>query len=166
MKNCVRLIAVVALLSLVGAAPAFAQCSISGSITAAPSGDPALPDWEYTLTVTWDTDVQFALSHFDLIIDAVGGTCDCQDLQEALTLVNPAGSSDGVGGCTVNYDAFLECDGDPSIPGVTGFTCHLKSIYQCFYFLSGKIENLQSNKIRFGQARLGEWDADLVWYFG
>jgi len=128
MTRCFRVLALVALLGLAGAAPVLAQCTISGNITAAPSGDPELPAWAYTLTVTWDTDVAFALSHLDLIIDAVGGTCDCQDIQEALTLVNPAGSSDGVGGCTVNYDAFLECEGDPSIPEVDGILLKFEPI--------------------------------------
>ena len=31
-----------------------------------------------------------------------------------------AGSSNGDGGCSVDYTATLECDGDPSIPNVSG----------------------------------------------
>ncbi|MFO7610384.1 MAG: hypothetical protein R6X35_14560 [Candidatus Krumholzibacteriia bacterium] len=106
--------------SLLGAGLASAQCSISGDIVAGPSGDPLLPAWEYTLTVTWDTGTPYALSHVDLLLDAVGGTCFCADFAASLLLVNPAGSSDGVGGCTVPYDVHLECSGDPSIPGVDG----------------------------------------------
>ncbi|MCP4573772.1 MAG: hypothetical protein GY838_15545 [bacterium] len=123
-----RILALVALLSLAGAAPVLAQCTISGNISAAPSGDPGLPAWTYTVTVTWDTDVQFALSHLDLLIDPVGGTCGCTDIQSALTLLNPAGSSDGEGGCTVDYDQFLECGGDPSIPGVDGILLKFEPI--------------------------------------
>ncbi|RKZ19474.1 hypothetical protein DRQ50_01995 [bacterium] len=99
---------------------ALAQCSINGNITAAPNADPALPAWEYTLVITWDTGSLNALSHANLLIDPVGGTCSCSDINMALTLENPSGTSDGEGGCTVPYDGFIECDGDPSIPGVTG----------------------------------------------
>ena len=118
MKNIVSLV-LAATLCLTGGS-AVAQCAISGDISAAPSGDPLLPTWEYTLTVTWDTGTPYALSHVDLLLDPVGGTCYCADFAEALMLVNPAGSSDGVGGCTVPYNVFLECDGDPSIPNVDG----------------------------------------------
>lgn len=105
---------------LLTAGVAVAQCDISGNITAAPSGDPMLPAWEYTLVVSWDTGTPYALSHLNLLLDPVGGTCDCGDFASSLHLVNPAGSSDGVGGCTVPYNVFLECSGDPSIPGVDG----------------------------------------------
>jgi len=99
---------------------AAAQCDITGTITAAPSGDPMLPAWEYTLNVTWDTGTPYGLSHVDLLLDPVGGTCDCADFEAALFLIQPAGSSDGVGGCTVPYNVILECSGDPSIPGIDG----------------------------------------------
>jgi len=72
------------------------------------------------MVVTWDTGSSNALSHADLLIDPLGGTCTCGDIASSLVLVQPAGTSDGEGGCTVPYDAFLECNGDPSIPGVTG----------------------------------------------
>ena len=39
---------------------------------------------------------------------------------EALTWFNPIGSGPGEDGCVVDYDGFLECKGDPSIPGVEG----------------------------------------------
>ena len=113
-------IACLGVLALASPGIALAQCSINGHITAAPSGDPMLPTWEYTLVVTWDTGTAYALSHANLLIDPVGGTCSCDDIAMALTLVNPSGTSDGVGGCTVSYDGYIECTGDPSIPGVTG----------------------------------------------
>lgn len=118
----------VAVLVGAGSTSALAQCSISGHITAAPSGDPGLPAWAYTLDLTWDTGVDFALSHADLLIDPVGGTCDCGEVQSALTLVNPVGSSDGEGGCTVDYDAFVECNGDPSLPDVDGILLKFEPI--------------------------------------
>lgn len=111
---------VILLAAALSAGTAAAQCDISGNISAAPSGDPLLPSWEYTLTVVWDTGTAFALSHVDLLLDAVGGTCFCADFAANLFLVNPAGESDGVGGCTVPYDVHLECSGDPSIPGADG----------------------------------------------
>ena len=49
------------------------------------------------------------------------GACLCQDFADALNWASPAGSSDGEpDGCTVYYDVFLECDGDPSIDGIEG----------------------------------------------
>lgn len=108
------------LTAMLCAAAASAQCDISGVIAAAPSGDALLPTWEYTLTVTWNTGTPYALSHLNLLLDAVGGTCGCSDFAGALFLIQPAGTSGGVGGCTVPYDVYLECGGDPSIPGVDG----------------------------------------------
>lgn len=113
-------LACLALATLVAPAAALAQCSINGTITADLSGDPGLPTWQYTLVVNWDTGSQYALSHADLLIDPVGGTCSCWDIEAALSFVNPSGSSDGEGGCTVPYDGYIECNGDPSIPDVTG----------------------------------------------
>jgi hypothetical protein len=116
------IVSTVALAACTLAAPmaAHAQCSIDGDISAQPNADPSLPAWKYTLVVTWDTGSQYALSHADLLIDPVGGTCSCGEIADALVLVQPAGTSEGEGGCTVPYDAFLDCNGDPSIPGVTG----------------------------------------------
>jgi hypothetical protein len=82
---------------------AMAQCEISGTITAAPSGDPSLPAWAYT------------------VLDGADGTCDCADFAAALLRVDPAGESTGdTGTCSVVWDSFLECRGDPSIPGADG----------------------------------------------
>ncbi len=97
---------------------ALGQCSISGSIVAATSADPMDPDWTYTLTIDWDTGSQHALSHMDLLLDASGGTCTCADFHDALSWSDPIGYSNGDPSCTVNYNGNLECNGDPSIPGV------------------------------------------------
>ena len=126
-------IATVCLLALLicavsGPSSVLAQCSITGNIVSAPSGDPNLPDWEYTLVVTWDTGSMNALSHADLMLDPVGGTCSCQDFEDTLLLVNPAGTSEGEGGCTVSYNAYLECQGDPSIPEVDGIMLKFEPI--------------------------------------
>lgn len=101
-------------------APALAECSITGACTAAASTDPAHAGWTYTLVVSWDTGTPYALSHLDLLLDTVGARCSCADIAAGLVLVNPAGNSDGEGGCTVPYTVALECQGDPSIPGVGG----------------------------------------------
>lgn len=100
------------------AVPAGAQCVIDGTITAEENtGDPSLGAWCYTLEVTWDTNASSSLSHLDLIVDAPGGNCDCSEIAGAINFDDPAGSSNGVpGGCNVDYEAFLECNGDPSIP--------------------------------------------------
>ena len=94
------------------------DCLITGEITATPSTDPGLPLWTYTLVMVWDTGSQYALSHANLLLDSATGTCTCQDFADILSWGNPVGSSDGEGGCTVDYEGNLECDGDPSIPGV------------------------------------------------
>jgi hypothetical protein len=126
MKNFLTVCAALAAVLVAGAAAA--ECLVSGNISAEASGDPMLPAWKYTMTVTWDTGTPYALSHLDLLLDPVGGTCLCEDFAEALVIVNPAGSSDGYGGCMVDYNAYLECNGDPSIPGVDGILLKFEPI--------------------------------------
>ena len=127
MKKFVNAFVVATILLAATGGSALAQCTISGEVTAAETTDPTLPAWEYTLTATWDTGSMFGLSHFNLLVDLTGGTCDCQEVMDSIVLVNPSGTSDGVtsgpgGGdpCTLDYNALWECDGDPSIPGVEG----------------------------------------------
>jgi len=107
---------VAALLAL-GAGQAGAECNIAGTISAAPnSAHPELGAWRYTLEVRWRTGSKFALSHFDVLLAESGGYCTCRDFDRALNWVSPAGSSNGdPAGCPVPYDAYLECNGDPSI---------------------------------------------------
>ena len=108
-------------LLLVGAAvSAEAECSITGNISAAQNPDPFGPAWVYTLTITWDNDVKFDLSHMDLILDSVGGSCTLTDFYSHLSWGDPIGYSDGNGNCMVYYQGQLTGNGDPSIPGVTG----------------------------------------------
>lgn len=96
---------------------ALADCSITGAMTATQNiTDPLLPTWTYSLTVTWDTGTPYALSHFDILLDAGGEVCTCGDFAMALEWPQPAGASDGEGmTCLVPYDLELECLGDPSI---------------------------------------------------
>ena len=114
MKNLITILALLAL----AAVPASAQCYIGGMITAEENnGDPSLGAWCYTLEVTWDTGEQTALSHLDLIVDLPGGSCECHEIVSSLAFADIAGSSDGVpDGCQVDYMAYVNCNGDPSIP--------------------------------------------------
>jgi hypothetical protein len=111
-----------------GANLAMAQCSISGTITAEMTNDPGLPVWCYTMEFTWDTGSPYALSHADLLLDGAGGTCVCADFSDALEWYDPVGSSDGTDDCIVNYTGHLECNGDPSIPGVEGYLLKFEPI--------------------------------------
>lgn len=106
------------LLVLGSAQLAMGQCDITGNIVASATADPGLPNWTYTLTVSWDTGSQHALSHMNLLLDNAGGTCTCADFTDALDWANPIGSSNGDPACTVDYEGLMECNGDPSIPGV------------------------------------------------
>ncbi len=121
--NTLRMKTLLGLLALLlAAAPAAAQCFIGGEITAAMNdGDPSLGLWCYTLEMSWDTDDQTALSHLDLLIDTPSGTCECEQVVDAIRFTDVAGTSDGVpDDCLVEYYAMVECNGDPSIPGVEG----------------------------------------------
>jgi hypothetical protein len=115
-----RTLLIFSLLTL-AAVPAFADCIITGQITATEADEGAPGAWCYTLVVDWDTGTVHALSHLDLIVDLPGGTCLCSDFAQNIIFAEPGGSSDGYpDGCTVEYDAYLECNGDPSIPGIEG----------------------------------------------
>jgi hypothetical protein len=97
---------------------ALAACSISGHVTAAPNPDPMGPAWVYTAVITWDTGSPYALSHLDLWLDIAGGTCTCAEFQQALSWAPVIGTSGT--SCPVSYYGELNCQGDPSIPGVYG----------------------------------------------
>jgi len=113
-----------------GAQVAVAECFIGGTITASDNPDPVGPIWMYTMEITWDTGNNYSLSHTNLLLDPGLGTCVCQDFMDALSWGDPIGSSDGYPmPCTVHYQGFLECDGDPSLPEVTGFLLKLEPIY-------------------------------------
>lgn len=121
----------VTMLALVfGAQAVMAECFIGGTITASANPDPLGPIWMYTMVVTWDTGNEYSLSHANLLMDSAAGTCVCQDFLDAMSWGDPAGSSDGVPvACTVDYQAFLECDGDPSIPEVDGILLKFEPIF-------------------------------------
>lgn len=132
MKN-LRSPLLVALVVLISAHFAHAQvtsnpCDITGNIVASPNPDPLGPGWVYTLTITWDTGSAYALSHMNMIMDSAGGTCTCADFMDAIVWADPIGYSDGDPSCTVDYEGSLNCDGDPSIPGVDGIILKFEPI--------------------------------------
>ena len=97
------------------------ECFLSGNITAEINTDPAYPDWKYTAVISWDTGSQYALSHLNMILDSGTGTCTCDLLADVLVFEGISGYSEGTPmGCEVEYETTLECDGDPSIPGIKG----------------------------------------------
>lgn len=96
-----------------------AQCLVTADISAQSTDNP-LGAYEYTMNFTWDMDAQYGLSHFNLMVDAAGGTCTCDDISSSVSFDTIAGSSDGSDSCPVDYRAFIECEGDPSIPNVDG----------------------------------------------
>ncbi len=123
------MISLTALVLLMGAQAVMAECFINGTISASDNPDPEGPTWMYTMVITWDTGNNFSLSHANLLMDAEGGTCLCQDFLQAVSWDDPIGSSDGYpGGCTVDYQGFLECGGDPSIPDVEGILLKFEPI--------------------------------------
>lgn len=117
-RNMGLVVSVCAALALPLAAQA--QCTITGHIEAEMTDDPMLPMYMYTMTVSWDMDSPYGLSHLDLVVDMAGGTCDCADFADAISFPAIGGTSDGEYDCTVEYMAYLECNGDPSIPDVDG----------------------------------------------
>jgi hypothetical protein len=127
--NKMILIGVSTLALVFGAQAALAECFIGGTITADPNPDPQGPTWMYTVVISWDTGNNYSLSHANLLMDSSTGTCRCQDFMDALIWDDPAGSSDGTPmPCTVDYQAFLECEGDPSIPEVEGILLKFEPI--------------------------------------
>ena len=126
MKNSTSIFLLTALLfGVVGLAQA--ECELAGTCTAAVNTDePELGYWRYTLEVDWDTGLQYALSHLDLLMGYENHNCLCE--QFAFGFPSPSGWSDSDprrktnlrddGPCTVYYEGFFECYGDPSIPGI------------------------------------------------
>ncbi|MFO7655288.1 MAG: hypothetical protein R6X25_15925 [Candidatus Krumholzibacteriia bacterium] len=123
MKPVCRLLsgALIALIAVLGTVTgAKAECMITGDITADLVAH-ELGMYRYTLEVAWDTGSPYALSHFNVLIDPPGGACACGDVASALAWESPAGTSVSPPDiCTVDFDAFIECDGDPSVPGDEG----------------------------------------------
>ncbi len=117
------------LILAIGSQGALADCFINGTITAGDNPDPEGPAWMYTLELTWDTGSVHGLSHVNLLLDPGLGTCLCQDFHDALIWESPVGYSDGYpDGCTVDYEGYIECEGDPSLSGFEGFLLKFEPI--------------------------------------
>jgi hypothetical protein len=112
--------AALGLIVLATGATSHAECSITGTITAE-MVDHELGLYRYTLELSWDTGTVYGLSHFNLWLNNGITGCVCDDFIEALAWEYPAGSSSGVpDDCMIDYEAMLECNGDPSIPDLDG----------------------------------------------
>ena len=124
----IQLKQILAVVAIIVALPglALAACDISGSITASPNLDPMGPGWMYTAVINWDTGSPYALSHMGLWLDIAGGTCSCQDFQQAISFGSIIGQSGST--CPVDYYGDLNCQGDPSIPGVYGIVLKLEPV--------------------------------------
>lgn len=125
LANAKNAVATAALALMVPAA-ASAACSITGNITASPNPDPAGPGWKYTAVVDWNTGTRYALSHIDLWLDVAGGACSCRNFQDAISwgpVIGTSGTS-----CVTTYGGELNCQGDPSIPGVLGIALKLNPL--------------------------------------
>ncbi len=103
--------------SLLTAGLAAADCSITGVITAEETNHP-LGMWTYTMTVDYLMDSGHGLSHLNLMVDAAGGTCTCDDIGSAVHFDTIAGSMNQ-DGCEIDFSHELLCDGDPSM-GIGG----------------------------------------------
>lgn len=121
---------VLALMMMILVIPPLAQakCYLGGEITAARTTDPNLPNWEYTAVIDWDTVTQYALSHLDLLLDTANGNCSCAELAADLYWVGVAGKAVGEEGCEVEFEASMECRGDPSIPDLDGILLKFEPI--------------------------------------
>ena len=118
---------ILALMVMTSAQVALAQCNIDGTITASANDDAMGPAWVYTLDLTWDTGTQYALSHMNLLMDVQGGSCSCDDFMAAISWDEIIGTS-ASDTCSIDYNGFLECSGDPSVPGVDGILLKFEPI--------------------------------------
>lgn len=121
-KHLMKLTAAAALGVMIPAA-ASAACSISGTISASPNPNPSGPAWMYTAVIDWDTGTRYALSHIDMLLDVAGGGCTCQNFRDAISWGPTIGTSGT--SCVTAYGGELNCQGDPSIPGVLGIALKL-----------------------------------------
>lgn len=108
---------VICVMALAGARSAAAtECaSVAMTISAAPSIDPSFPGmWKYTVTGSWEVSPR-ALSHIDFFVALMANECTCAPGVVGFPAL--AGTSTGEPEpCTVNYDGFYLCAGDPTAP--------------------------------------------------
>ena len=119
---------VAAIAALVMAIPAFASaacttCNIAGTVAASRNYDPAWPAWKYTMVINYDTGSRYQLSHLDVLLDIAGGTCSCQNFYDTPVFPPVVGQSGTT--CMTYYTPEINCQGDPSIPNLTGIALKL-----------------------------------------
>ncbi len=108
------LIMILATSIFIDASPAGAICLLTANITAAPTAEPGLPAWTYTIAL----DLQYqpwTVDQWVLTLDA--GSCACfENVRAALTFPSPAGEMTGVpDACHISYGGEVLC----GIPGTT-----------------------------------------------
>jgi hypothetical protein len=93
---------------------------MTGTATAAEVNHP-LGQYLYTIEISWDTGVQQAQSHLDVLLDIDVEACVCI-CEFSFGVEDTTGVSDGTldGECLVYYHAEFLCEGDPSVGGVDG----------------------------------------------
>lgn len=114
MKNSAIALALVLSSFVVLPSLASAECMINGHISVEETDNP-LGAFQYTLSVEWDMDSVYGLSHLNLVVDAENGTCGCEEFDHNINFPAISGTTDGEGGCLIDYTSELACDGDPSI---------------------------------------------------
>ncbi len=88
--------------------------TVNMTVTASLSSDPGFEGlYKYTVTGNWDV-TRFGVSHIDFFLALESLECVCDP--RVIKFASPAGTSTGVGGCTVTYTGIYNCMGDPAIP--------------------------------------------------
>jgi hypothetical protein len=77
--------------------------------------DPDMPKYRYTLSVNWDTECRYSLSHFNLSMGP-SWWCPCEEFTNALQWRQQIGWTTNIdNGLQSRYSGYFECGGDPSI---------------------------------------------------
>src|SRR5688572_33278528 len=89
---------------------------VSGTVTVSQPNDPGFEGlYKYCVEATWDVG-QFGLSHIDFFLEFESCECICDPELFGVSFGSPAGTSNGKDDCTVEYEGFWLCMGDPTIP--------------------------------------------------
>jgi hypothetical protein len=117
MRRSYRRLTVFTVMVIVLGLPALAAaCSIQGDITASISSRPCLGDYEYTLTMDWNTETITGLQYFEMFMDALGRRCLCSELQAGVVPGDTVGFSMTYDDrAIVYYESEFLCDGDPLV---------------------------------------------------
>ncbi len=92
-----------------------ANACVSGTVTAQyQTTGPFAGLYKYTADISWTTTQGLS----NITLDCGFGDCPDEVCVETFMFATPGGTSDGEGGCTVDYEGEFNCNGNPSI----GFT--------------------------------------------